>query len=59
VALADVTFSTVRLFRGYDLVCGLRNALNWQYLHPVDLSVDRIPANGRTFFVKLIWQMGS
>lgn len=56
MALADITLSTVRLFRGYDLMCGVRNALNWQYDHPVDLSVERVRANGRTFFVKLIWQ---
>jgi outer membrane receptor for ferrienterochelin and colicins len=56
VELADITLSTIRLFRGYDVVVGLRNALNWQYDQPVDLSVDRIRANGRTFFVKLIWR---
>lgn len=56
VALADVTVSTQRLFRDYDLVCGIRNTLNWQYDHPVDLTMDSIRANGRTFFVKLIWQ---
>lgn len=58
VALADVTLSTNRLFRGYDLAFGIRNALNWQYDQPVDLSMDRIRANGRTFFIKLIWQLG-
>jgi iron complex outermembrane receptor protein len=58
VALADVTLATNRLFRGYDLVCGIRNGLNWQYDQPVDVSVDRIRANGRTFFVKLIWRIG-
>ncbi len=58
VALADLTLSTRRLFQDYDLVCGIRNGLNWQYDHPVDLSMDRIRANGRTFFVKLIWQSG-
>ncbi|MDZ7637231.1 MAG: TonB-dependent receptor [Bryobacterales bacterium] len=54
--LADLTISTRRLFQGYDLVGGMRNALNWQYDHPVDLSVEQIRANGRTLFVKLIWQ---
>ena len=56
VALADVTLSTNRLSRGYDLVCGIHNALNWQYDQPVDFSMDQIRANGRTFFVKVIWQ---
>ena len=58
VALADATVSTRHLFRGYDLVCGVRNALNWQYDQPVDFSMGQVRANGRTFFVKLIWQQG-
>jgi iron complex outermembrane receptor protein len=57
MALGDLTLSTNRLFQGYELVCGMRNAFNWQYDQPVDLSMDRVRANGRTFFVKLIWQM--
>lgn len=56
VFLADTTLSTVRLSASYDLVGGVRNLLNWQYHHPVDYSMDRILANGRTFFVKLIWR---
>jgi hypothetical protein len=57
MALGDLTLSTNRLFQGYELVCGMRNAFNWQYDQPVDLSMDRVRANGRSFFVKLIWQM--
>jgi hypothetical protein len=56
MVLLDATLSTIRLFHGYDLMCGVHNVLNWQYDHPVDFSVDRIRANGRSFFVKLIWK---
>lgn len=62
VALVDATLSTNRLFRGFDFVAGVRNALNWGYSDPVtwplDSTIDQIPANGRTAFVKLIWRQG-
>ena len=58
VVLADASLSTNRLMRGYDLVFGIRNALNWQYDQPVDFSMDRVRANGRALFIKLIWQQG-
>jgi len=56
VALADVTLSTKRLLREFDLVLGIRNLLNWQYDQPVNLSIDRIRADGRSFFLKVIWE---
>jgi len=60
VALVNATLSTARLVRGLDLVAGIRNALNWGYndpgTWPLDASIDEIPANGRTAFVKLIWR---
>jgi outer membrane receptor protein involved in Fe transport len=58
VVLVDATLSTKRLFRGYDLEAGIRNALNWQYDQPNDLGIAHLPANGRTLFVKLIWRYG-
>ena len=60
VALVNATVSTAKLGLGLDLIAGLRNALNWGYndpgTWPLDASVDEIPANGRTAFVKLIWR---
>ena len=57
VWLLDTTLSTLRLTRHFDLVAGMRNALNWQYDDPVDLSVDQIRRNGRTFYVKFIFSV--
>jgi len=62
VALVDATVSTNKLFRAFDFVAGIRNALNWAYNDPIalplDASLDQIPANGRSAFVKLIWRRG-
>jgi hypothetical protein len=62
VALVNATISTNKLFHGFDLVAGIRNALNWAYTDPIalpmDSSVDQMPADGRTAFVKLIWRSG-
>ncbi len=62
VALVDATLSSNRLFGGFDLIAGVRNALNWGYgepaTWPLDSSMDQIPAYGRTAFVKLIWRSG-
>ena len=62
VAVANATLSTAKLFHGLDLVAGIRNALNWTYNDPIalplDVSVDQMPANGRSAFVKLIWRQG-
>lgn len=60
VALVNASVSTSKLSHGFDFVAGIRNALNWAYTDPIALpmvaSVDQIPANGRTAFVKLIWR---
>lgn len=62
VALVNATLSTNKLFRGLDLVAGMRNALNWGYTDPIALPmvawVDQMPANGRSAFVKVIWRQG-
>ena len=58
VALADVTLSTKRLCRDFNLVFGIRNLFNWQYDQPVSLSIDRIRGDGRSFFLKAIWEPG-
>ncbi len=62
VAMLNATVSSTRLFHGFDFVAGIRNALNWAYADPIalplDASVDQLPANGRTAFVKLIWRQG-
>lgn len=62
VALVNATLSTNRLFHGFDIVAGVRNALNWGYADPVtwplDSSVDQISANGRSAFVRLLWRSG-
>jgi outer membrane receptor for ferrienterochelin and colicins len=62
VALFNATLSTARLFRNFDFVAGVRNALNWRYndptTWPLDSSLDQIPVNGRSAFIKLIWRRG-
>ena len=62
VALVNATLSTNKLFHGLDFVAGIRNALNWAYNDPIaltlDASVDQMPVNGRTAFVKLVWRQG-
>ncbi|MFN7999256.1 MAG: TonB-dependent receptor [Bryobacteraceae bacterium] len=59
VALVNATISTSRLARGFDIVAGMRNGLNWRYgdpsTWPLDATLDSIPAYGRSVFVKLIW----
>jgi hypothetical protein len=62
VALVNATVSTNKLFRGLDFVAGVRNALNWGYSDPLSFplgaTVDQLPANGRSVFVKLMWRQG-
>lgn len=62
VALVNASLSTNKLFHNFDLVAGIRNALNWAYTDPIalpmDATVDQIPVNGRSAFVKLIWRQG-
>ena len=62
VVLVNATLSTRKLFHGFDLAAGIRNALNWSYNDPIalpaDNMMDQMPANGRTAFVKLVWRQG-
>ena len=54
---ADVTFTTKRLTRQFDLQTGIRNLMDRRILDPIALGtqVDAMPENGRSFFVRLIW----
>ncbi len=56
VPLVDCT-ATMRLHPRLDLITGLRNSLGRGYEDPVYLSVDRLPGDGRSFFVKLVWRV--
>lgn len=58
VRLGDVTLSTHNFTSWFDLVGGVRNVADSRYLHPVALAADRIPADGRCIFVKLIVRTG-
>jgi outer membrane receptor for ferrienterochelin and colicins len=55
VALGDITISTHRLHPSFDFVVGIHNVANWRYSDPVGVALDQMPANGRSFFVKLIY----
>jgi iron complex outermembrane receptor protein len=54
--LAHLTAS-VRLNRRFELAAGVRNVFDRRYEDPVYLSVDRLPGNGRSAFVKLVWRV--
>ncbi len=56
VPLVDVT-ATARVHPRFDVVTGLRNALGHRYEDPVYLSVDRLPGDRRSVFVKLVWRV--
>jgi outer membrane receptor for ferrienterochelin and colicins len=55
VVLMDATLTAAKLNRSFDFAVGVRNLLNRTYEDPVDLTLDRIRANGRTVFVRLAW----
>jgi hypothetical protein len=55
VLLGDVTLSTHRLFREFDLQLGIRNVAGWRYSDPAGLALGRVPGQGREVFLKLIW----
>jgi len=57
VFLLDVTATTVRLHPQFDLQFGLRNLAGWRYQEPVALAYDRVPADGRSVWLKLIWRL--
>jgi outer membrane receptor for ferrienterochelin and colicins len=56
VYLADLTLTSKRLLRDFDVRLGLRNAFNTSYSDPIALNpmVDTMPQPGRTFFVEMI-----
>jgi outer membrane receptor for ferrienterochelin and colicins len=60
VALADLTLTTQRIHRNFDLQFGVRNIADKRYADP--LSEEHLPAvlprAGRSVFVKLIWKQG-
>jgi iron complex outermembrane receptor protein len=51
--LADAT-ATVHLDRRFDVVAGVHNLFDRRYQDPVYLTVDRIPGDGRSLFLKLV-----
>jgi iron complex outermembrane receptor protein len=57
VFLQDITLTTRRpLLAGFDLQAGIRNLWNRSVDDPVGLAVDTMREDGRSFFVKAIWQ---
>jgi len=51
--LADAA-ATVRLSRRFDLAAGVHNVFGRRYQDPIYLTVDRVPGDGRSVFLKLI-----
>ena len=60
VALLDLTASTHRLHRDFDLSFGVRNLLDARYADPLspEHPALRMPRAGRTMFLKLVWRQG-
>jgi iron complex outermembrane receptor protein len=60
VVLADVTATTSRLHRNFDLQFGVRNIANRRYVHPLSAEhlIEVLPGAGRSAFLKLIWRYG-
>jgi outer membrane receptor for ferrienterochelin and colicin len=56
VALLDAGISTAGSRSGFEFAAGVRNLSAHNYEDPVDLSWDRIRANGRTWYVRLSWR---
>jgi iron complex outermembrane receptor protein len=54
----DATLSTVRLHRNFDLIFGVRNALDVRYYDPVGYGrrMESILQDGRSLFVKILWR---
>jgi outer membrane receptor for ferrienterochelin and colicins len=55
-SLVDFT-ATARVHPHFDLQVGMRNALDRRYQDPVYLSIDRLPGDCRSIFVKLVWRV--
>ncbi len=60
VALLDLTATTNRLHRDFDLSFGVRNLLDARYADPLspEHPARRMPRAGRTVFLKLTWREG-
>ncbi len=58
--VTDLTATTHRLHRDFDLQFGVRNLLNRRYSDPLSAEhpAVRMPRPGRTFFFSLIWSRG-
>ena len=53
--LADFT-ATWMVNRRFDFSAGVRNAFDRRYEDPIYLAADRIPGDGRSLFVRLVWR---
>lgn len=60
VPVADLTFTTNRLHRDFDLQLGARNLFDRRYFDPMSAehSLPVLQRAGRSVFVKLIWHYG-
>lgn len=60
VVLADLTATTNRLHRNFDLQFGVRNLAGRRYADPLSLEhfTEVMPRAGRTAVLKLIWRYG-
>ncbi|MGB9604535.1 MAG: TonB-dependent receptor domain-containing protein, partial [Bryobacteraceae bacterium] len=60
VPLLDLTATTNRLHRDFDVQFGVRNALDRRYWDPLSWEhrAELMPRPGRSLFVKLIWRYG-
>jgi outer membrane receptor protein involved in Fe transport len=60
VYLPDVTVTCIRVAAGLDLQFGIRNLLDQRYWDPAGAgqALDRIAADGRAAYVKVIWRTG-
>jgi len=54
--LVDFT-ATARVHPHFDIQVGVRNAFDRRYEDPVSLTIDRLPGDGRSAFVKLVWRV--
>jgi iron complex outermembrane receptor protein len=55
VVLFDTGF-TIKARAGFEMAAGVRNLFNRIYDDPVDLTLDRIRVNGRTWFLRMSWR---
>jgi len=56
VVLLDSSITTAKHRSGLQLAAGIRNLVGRNYENPVDLTLDQIRANGRTWYVRLSWR---